>query len=124
MAVKRWGILLIFIAAICAIAALIYNSRTESARKRADIGKFVQTYASLSVVRDVYLNQPDSIRYYYDKIYSINHTDSAWMEQQVKIIGQDSDAYKDAWARIVDKLNDLRKKSFDDLIEAITTNRE
>lgn len=114
MAAKRLLIIVIFLAAVVTVAALRYAGNLRSREMRIDDHKFVRAYVDLSVARQLYEFNPDSLRAISDRIFRENDVDSAWMEQHLEKIKGDPDRFENTWKSIVETLDSLKKNPVPD----------
>ncbi len=111
MAAKRPLITIIIIAAIVTIAALQYGRFIEltSRQEKLDDLKFIKTYVELSIAKDE-IDELDSFESILDSLFMENETDSLWMREYLKKIGDDTDKRQRIWQAILDTLNAGRGK--------------
>ena len=92
MVAKRPLVTIIIIAAIVTIAALQYGRFIEltSRQEKLDDLKFIKTYIELSIAKGE-IDQLDSLESIFDSLFIENETDSLWMREYLKKIGDDTD---------------------------------
>ena len=111
MAAKRPLITIIIIAAIVTIAALQYGRFIEltSRQEKLDDLKFIKSYVELSLAKDE-IDELDSLESIFDSLFMVNETDSLWMREFLRKIGDDTDKRQRIWKAILDTLNAGRGK--------------
>ena len=113
MAGKRLLITIIVIAAALTAAALQYKRIADSAARQEvlDDRRFVKTYVELATARESFNQQPDSLEAIFDGVFSENETDSIWMRQYLRTIGDDLNRHHKIWEEIIDSLNEVKNNS-------------
>ena len=113
MAVRRLSVIIVFLVAIMAIAALQFSLRLQSEQRISDDRKFAKIFVELSVAGEMYGSYPDSLKTTFDRIFQANKCDSTWMYDHQKGIARDSDRYERIWDQIVDTLDSLKNAPID-----------
>ncbi len=102
---------LILILIIAGIAAVFAARSRFLYQRQVDENRFVSTYLALSISREKYISEPDSLMTAVDNIYGRNGTDSTWMADYGKKLSKDLERSEHVWVRIAAKLDSLRKIS-------------
>ena len=72
--------------------------------------RFVSAYVDLSIARERYGNNPDSLEAAFREIYLNDDIDSAWMAGYVKKLKGDIDKSERIWGKVTARLDSLQKK--------------
>jgi hypothetical protein len=110
MAVRPLAKLALIFLVIFAWIALIIGARSRllSYRKSQE-NRFISTYLAMSVAREKYVNNPDSLRASSQAIFDKNETDSVWMVDYGRKLSIDLVRGERIWATIISKLDSLKK---------------
>ena len=109
MAAKRLLILLIIVAAIVTVAALRYTEDIRSKENQLDDQRFVKAYVELSIAKQLYEFNPDSLEAISTRIFKKNEVDSTWMEDHLRKIERNTDRFEKTWRDITETLDSLKK---------------
>jgi hypothetical protein len=102
---------LIFLVIFAGIAmAINIRSRLFDYHKSQE-KRFVSTYLAMSVARERFINDPDSLKTTLKDIFEKYGTDSVWMADYGKGLSIDLKRGNRIWADITTKLDSLRKES-------------
>jgi hypothetical protein len=84
------------------------RSRLLISRREAD-NKFIATFVELSIARERFGGNPDSLNLAYHDIYLRNNTDSLWIADYAKKLSGQIEKTEEIWGRIVSKFDSLQK---------------
>jgi hypothetical protein len=110
MAVKPYRKTIVILAIIVGAAGVYIARSKHLACARHDESKFIATYVKLSIARERFANQPDSLRGASSFIYLSNRTDSLWMNVFSSKIAEDPSRGERIWSLITARLDTLRKQ--------------
>lgn len=110
MAVKPYRKTIVILAIIAVAAGVCIARSRHLASAREDEMKFVSTYVKLSIARERFANQPDSLRGATSLTYLNNRTDSLWMDVFSRKIADDPGRGERIWSNITARLDSLRKQ--------------
>ncbi len=96
---------------IAGIAAVFAARSRLLYQRQADENRFISTYLAISISREKYISQPDSLTIAMDKIFGRYGTDSTWMADYGKKLSKDLARSEQVWVRITAKLDSLRRVS-------------
>ena len=114
MAAKRLLTIIVLLAAITAIAVLLFQRYQHTSRLSTDDERFVSTYTELAVAREMFTGDPDSLALVYERIFLQNDTDSVWMLHHIESISDDTKRRLMLWDIIVDRLDSLKRNHLPD----------
>jgi hypothetical protein len=99
-------ILLIILAGI-AMTMIIRSRHIISERNSAD--KFISTYLALSLARDQFGSQPDSLKVTFQHIFKHYGTDSLWMDNYARSLSKNLGNSQKVWEEITGRLDSLKQ---------------
>jgi hypothetical protein len=112
MAVKPLAKLALIFLVILAGILVTINARSRLLDYRKSQEKrFISTYLAMSVARERFIINPDSLKTALKDIFEINGTDSVWMADYGSGLSIDLKRGNRIWADITTKLDSLRKAS-------------
>jgi hypothetical protein len=110
MALKPLTKLIVVLIVIIAGIAVTMSARSRFQRQRqADQNRFVGTYLAMSIAKQKYIGESDSLRAALQDIFANYGTDSTWMADYGKKLAIDLVRTKQVWAEITKRLEALRK---------------
>jgi hypothetical protein len=110
MAVKPLANLaLIFLVILAGIAVAIGARSRLLNYSTSQEKRFVSTYLAMSLARERFIGNPDSLKIALKDVFEIYGTDSVWMANYGKRLSIDLKLGNRIWADITTKLDSLRK---------------
>lgn len=76
--------------------------------RKSEENRFIRTYLAMSLARERYIGNQDSLRIAFKDIFKKYGTDSAWMAGYGKKLSQDLSRSERVWADITDILDSLK----------------
>jgi hypothetical protein len=76
--------------------------------RKSEENRFISTYLAMSIDREKYIGNPDSLRITFNEIFKRYGTDSAWMAIYGKKLAQDLRRSEQVWVSITNILDSLR----------------
>jgi hypothetical protein len=118
MAVKPLTkLVLIGIIILTGIAAALGARSRFLHYQKAEENRFIRTYLAMSLARERYIGNQDSLRIAFNDIFKKYGTDSAWMASYGKKLSQDLSRSERVWADITDILDSLKTASETDSLK-------
>ena len=121
MAVKIAGRIVYSIITILIIGAVvIYLGRPcNSEIPEEDINKFIKVYTELSIAKETFIHNKDTVFAKYDAIYEDFGVDSTWIDQFISNLEEQPDIQKMVWTKIVANLDSLRENVSPDTVKIL-----
>jgi len=112
MAVKPFAKLALILFVILAGIAVIMGARSRLlSNRKSKENRFVSTYLAMSLARESFLGNPDSLSIALKHVFDKYGTDSVWMADYGKRLSVDLKLGNRIWADITTKLDSLKKES-------------
>jgi hypothetical protein len=110
-------LLLILIMIIAGIAGTMVARSRFQHQRRAEESRFIETYLAISIARERYIGDQDSLKIALGNIFSRYGTDSTWMASYGRKLSTDLSKSRHVWSEITNQLELMMKNPGTDSLQ-------